>query len=315
MKKFLICAVGLLMTTTQLFSQAKQPTIMVVPSELWCNGKGYYTEQEIMGVVEKVPDYKRALSSDADMNLAISKIGELMSNNGFPLVDLGQTLKSLDYAALESEHLAQADGGIAESSLDKLRATAKADIIISLSYSEKKTNMSSTILFNLQGFDAYTNKQIAASSGTVSNRGGADISTILLGAINNNMEVFRGQLQTHFDSLFELGREVMLECKVANYSPINFDSEVGDDMLGFIIEDWVAANAYGGRFSTTDATEYVLKFSQVRIPMLMEDGSAGPDTRNWTRGLVSELSRKYRVKCTLGMRGLGQAYIIITGTR
>lgn len=301
----------MLSATTQLFSQAKQPTIMVVPSDLWCNTKGYYTEEDVMGVVERIPNYKQALSSDAEMMLVISKIGELMSNFGFPLKDLGSTLKSLEIASLENQHIAQSEGGIAESSLDKLRATAKADIWISVSYTEERGNFGSSIIFNIQGLDAYTNKQVASSSGSVQNQGGASPSTVLLGAVNNNMDVFRNQLQAHFDSLFALGREVTLECKVSNYSDLNFDSQVGDDMLGFMIEDWVAANTQEGRFSTTDATEFVLKFDQVRIPM--ELNGRALDTRTWARGLVRELSSKHRVRCTLGMRGLGQAYIVVTG--
>lgn len=45
MKKIMIALCGLmLMGTTLSFGQAKKPTIMVLPSDLWCNTNGFMME-------------------------------------------------------------------------------------------------------------------------------------------------------------------------------------------------------------------------------------------------------------------------------
>ena len=56
------------------FSQAKKPTLMVVPSDAWCISNGYVTVYDNQGTETKIPDYKAAFQSDMDLALAISKI-------------------------------------------------------------------------------------------------------------------------------------------------------------------------------------------------------------------------------------------------
>lgn len=313
MKKVLLMIVAVLVAVTSAFSQAKKPTIMVVPSDVWCNQNGYMMSQTIMGVVETSPDYSKALSSNSDLQLAISKLGELMSDNGFPLKDLSATLKSIQTSNAENSVIAEEEGGVVESSLDILRSTAKADIWLNLTWIVNRTGPKSSITYNLQAIDAYTNKQVAATSGTGSPSFSSELPILLEEAIVSRMDLFTSQLQSYFDDLFTNGREVALELKVSASSDVNLESEVGDDILSFIIEDWVADNTVRGQFNTSDATANVMKFEQVRIPMVLENGRS-IDTRYWARGLMRELMTKYKLRVSLGMRGLGQAYLVINGT-
>lgn len=295
------------------FSQAKKPTIMVVPSDVWCNQHGFVTEYDNMGTKTTVPDYKKALQTDPDLLLAISKIGEMMTERGFPLKDLGSSLKALDTEAAEESVSAMDQGGIAESPIDKLRKVAKADIWMQLTWTVNSVGPKKSLTFNLQGLDAYTDKQIAASSGTGDPSFSAELPVLLEESILSHIDQFNSQLQTFFDDLFENGREVSLECKRTNDSDINFESEYEGDELSFIIEDWLAANTKEGRFSTSDVSENRVKFEQVRIPLFAENGRA-LDTRTWARGLQKELRSKYHIKSKLSTKGLGQAYIIIEGS-
>lgn len=295
------------------FSQAKKPTIMVVPSDVWCNQHGFVTEYDNMGTKTTVPDYKKALQTDPDLLLAISKIGEMMTERGFPLKDLGSSLKALDTEAAEESVSAMDQGGIAESPIDKLRKVAKADIWMQLTWTVNSVGPKKSLTFNLQGLDAYTDKQIAASSGTGDPSFSAELPVLLEESILSHIDQFNNQLQAFFDDLFENGREVSLECKRTNDSDINFESEFEGDELSFIIEDWLAANTKEGRFSTSDVSENRVKFEQVRIPLFAENGRA-LDTRTWARGLQKELRSKYHIKSKLSTKGLGQAYIIIEGS-
>lgn len=295
------------------FSQAKKPTIMVVPSEVWCNQHGFVTEYDNMGTMTTVPDYKKALANDSDLLLAISKIGEMMTERGFPLKDLASSLKSLDTEAAEESVSAMDQGGIAESPIDKLRKVAKADIWMQLTWTINRVGPKKSLTFNLQGLDAYTDKQIAATSGTGDPSFSVELPVLLEEAIISRIDQFNNQLQAYFDDLFANGREVALECKRTNDSDINFESEFDGDELSFLIEDWLAAHTQEGRFSTSDVSENRVKFEQVRIPLFTESGRA-LDTRTWARGLQKELRTKYHIKSKLSTKGLGQAYIIIEGS-
>jgi hypothetical protein len=55
-------------------------------------------------------------------------------------------------------------------------------------------------------------------------------------------------------------------------------------MLSNIIENWVHENTVKNRFSTLDATENMMLFEQVRIPLFNEKGQA-TDTRRWAFNL------------------------------
>ena len=82
------------------FGQAKKPTLMVMPSDAWCNEHGYTQTYDNQGTQEKVSDYKAAVSTDKQLNAVISKINNLMADRGFPLKDLQQTLKTINNGTL-----------------------------------------------------------------------------------------------------------------------------------------------------------------------------------------------------------------------
>ena len=293
MKKTLFLLVLTCMASA-VFSQAKKPTLMIVPSDVWCNQNGYTTTYDNMGTPTMVPDYKKALQSNPDLLLAISKIGEMMAERGFPLKDLGSSLKNLETEAAEESVTAMDRGGIAESPVDKLRKVAKADIWLQLTWSVNAMGPKKSLTFNLQGLDAYTDKQIAASSGTGDPSFSAELPVLLEEAILSHIDQFNNQLQNYFDDLFANGREVSLECKRTTDSDVNFESEIDDNELAYIIEDWVSANTREGRFNTSDVSENRIKFEQVRIPLFLENGRA-LDTRTWARGLQKELRSKYYI--------------------
>ena len=138
MKKIFLSIVCLAISLTA-FGQAKRPTIMVVPSDNWCVQNNYVQTFDNQGTQMVLPDYKRALQNDANLLLAISKINEMMMERGFPLKNLESALKSLESDAAENAMLTSDTGSeIAESPIDLLKRTAKADIWMQLTYSKGK---------------------------------------------------------------------------------------------------------------------------------------------------------------------------------
>ena len=306
------CFAIILMMPFLSIGQAKKPTLMVVPSDLWCKEYGYLTEFNNQGTKVLIPDYKKALQEDANLILVISKINELMADRGFPLKNLESILKSLENQSAEDALLMSSEGAdINENPIDKLKKVAKADIIIQMTYTIKSVGPKNTVTFNLQGIDSYTNKQIAGSSGTGAPSFTAEISVLLAEAVVANIDLYNVQLQNHFDDMFENGREVILRVLTWNNWEHNLESEdFGGDMLSNIIENWVHENTVKNRFSTLDATENMMVFEQVRIPLFNEKGQA-TDTRRWAFNLKKYLMDKFQIESKLMMKGLGQAQLIL----
>lgn len=311
MKRILFFILLIMAFAQQGIAQAaKKPTLMVVPSDLYCIQQGYSMTFDNQGEKEQFPDYKKALQSDPALLTGITTIGQMMADRGFPLKLMEQELKSLNDESAENAMMTSKSGSdVSESPIDKLKARAKADIILQVTWLVNKLGPKYSLTFNLQGIDAYTNKQIAACQGSGDPTFSAELPLLIQESVANNLDVFCQQLQAHFDDMFQNGREVTLRIKKWDSSDVDLESEFDGKELGDIIEDWVADNTVQGRFNTTDATENMMYFEQVRIPLVNAQGRA-LDTRRWARGLVEKL-RQMGITSKLMVKGLGQATIVI----
>lgn len=311
MKK-VILIVALFLSAITINAQAKKPTIMVVPSDAWCNQRGYMIEYDNQGTIVKVPDYKTALQENTNLLIAISKINELMAARGFPLKNLESALKSLESEAAEDAMLTSKTSGasVAESPIDKLKKTAKADIIMQLTWNVNTMGPKHSVTFNLQGLDAYTDKQIAGASGTGNELIGSNLPVMLETAVLSHIDNFNTQLMSHFDDMFANGREITLRLKKFESFKGDFETDYGGDELGNQIDNWVKNNTVKGRFSATDATENMMLFEQVRIPLADANGKA-IDAKGWAKGLQKFLKDTYKIDSKLMTKGLGQASIVV----
>ena len=301
-----------LCTTTVMFSQAKKPTIMVVPSDVWCNTNGYMMEFDNQGTKVKIPDYKRAFQENADLLLVTAKLGELMAERGFPLESMESALKTLSSESAEDALLTSKTGaGISESPIDKLKKTAKADIWMQVTWTINKIGPKKSITFILQGLDAYSDKQIAGASGTGNELIGATLPVMLQTAVLSHLDNFNVQLMAHFDDMFKNGREIIIRIKKFDSWDGDLEKEYDGKELNSIIEEWLTKNTVAGRFSTVESTENMMLFKQVRIPMYNEAGVA-IDAKGFCEGLQKFLKEPpYSITNKLMMKGLGQASIVL----
>lgn len=266
-----------------MMGQAKKPTLMVIPADTWCTANGYMTEMEEQGKTTRVADYEAAIQNDMDLYNVITKIGELMSDQGFPLKDLSQTVKSIKQSAAEDEMTTSRTGGstLAETPLDRLLNRAKADILIELAWKVNTVGPKHSITYTLRGLDAYTNKQIAAAQGTGAPSFSAELPVLLEEAVVEKMDGFVSQLQAHFDDLMENGREVDIDVRIFdNGSGLSFEEEYNGEELTDIIDNWMAENTVNHRYNLSDATDMVMRFEQVRIPLYRQNGRP-MDTRQF----------------------------------
>lgn len=313
MKKYLFTLILTTFFVSNVFSQAKKPTIMVVPSDNWCVEHNFTETYDNLGKQVMVPNYKAALQNDSDLLLAIAKINEMMAERGFPLKNLESSLKSLENQSAEDAMLTSKDGAeVAESPIDKLKKVAKADIWMQLSWKINKTGPKKSLTFILQGLDAYTDKQVAGSSGTGAQTMGEDVAIMLEEAVLAHIDQFNSQLQEHFDDMAANGREISVRIKVWDDFEDGLEADFDGKELGEIIEDWLAENTVQGRFNTSDMTENMALFEQVRIPLYNDKGRS-MDARSWVRGLQKYLKDNFSIEAKLMMQGLGQAQLVIGG--
>lgn len=304
----------LLLAASSAFSQAKKPTLMVVPSDVWCFKNGYVDKFDNQGEEETVPDYKAALSKDMDLNAVITKINSLMAERGFPLKDMSQTIKSISNLSTEDRLIQSKTSGasMTESPLDRFRRTAKADIFLELTWNVTTTGPKKQVTYMLAGKDAYSGKQVAGTEGTGAPSFAADLPLLLEEAVQDHMEAFCAQLQAHFEDMMQNGRECVLDVRVwDNGSGIDLESEYEGEELIDVIDNWLSDNTVQHRFNKTDATENVALYEQVRIPLYKANGQA-MDMDAFARSLRSYLSKPpYSIPCKVINRGLGRALLVI----
>ena len=284
-------------------SQAKKPTLMVVPSEAWCNAHGYMQTYDNQGTAEDIPDYKAAVSKDQQLNAVISKINILMSDRGFPLKDLQQNVRSISNLSAEDRLITSKTSGaaITESPLDRLRRTAKADIILDIDWTVNTVGPKSSITYNLKAIDAYSNKQVAGAEGTGKGSFSAEVPVLLEEAIQDHMDAFVERLQAHFEDLLTNGREVVLDVRIFDSSDIDLEKEYGDYELIEVIDNWLSDNCVNHRFSKSDATETMALYEQVRIPLYKAN-------RELARYLGAA---PYNIPVKTVNRGLGRCLLIL----
>lgn len=314
MKKISIIIALFTMCIATAFGQAKKPKLMVVPSDAWCKQHNFTKTFDNQGTEEVIPDYQKALSTDKDLNNVISKINILMADRGFPLQDMQQSLKSINNISAEDRLLTSRTSGatIAESPLDRLRRTAKADILLEVDWTISEVGPQKTVTYNLKGLDAYSNKQVAGAQGTGAPSFSAEVPVLLEEAVQDNMDNFTAQLQAHFDDMMANGREVVIDVRVFdNGSGLTLEEEFNGTELSEIIDDWMAENTVNHRSSKADATENYINYDQVRIPLYKSNGMP-QDTNDFTRTLAKFLrNAPYNIPCKVINRGLGRCLIVL----
>lgn len=295
------------------FSQAKKPTLMILPSDSWCEQRLFMTTFDNQETKQKVPNYKQAFQEDTEIGQVISKVGSLMIDRGFPLKDAEQEIKAIETRTAEDNMTASTNSGssISESPLDKLKNRAEADIVIQIWWKVNKTDQGKSVSFVLEAFDAYTSKRIAASSGNGTPSNTEIVPVLLQNAVVANIDGFTAQLQSHFDDMFNNGREILLTVKKWNSWDKNLETEVDGEELTDHINTWLQKNTVKSRFNMSDATENIARFDQIRIPLYDANGNA-LDARQFTRGLQKYLkAAPFSIDAKLMTRGLGEAILVL----
>lgn len=322
MKKILLSFFLLLMIfQMNLMAQAKQPNLMVVPSDLYCT-KHYYTLKfDNQGINEVMPDYDKALRSDENLRQVISKINEMIIDRGYTrdkIKSLEATLKKLkkNSAIINAATSKTSGAAVMESPLDIIKRSAKPDIVLDIYFSVKRNGPRRYVSFSLQGLDAYNSSVVASVSGDGTPVIDNSITTgvLLEEAVLQHLDNFMDQIQSYFDEMFEKGRMIKLHLKVWESSPVDLEEEYTVDgeskELNEIIDDWFFKNTVKGRYDIDDGSENMMEIS-ARIP-LYDDKNRPQDANRYSRKLVKFLKKApFNLTIKKIPQGLGETWLFI----
>lgn len=303
----LLLSCFMFLASTDLYAQ-KKPTLMILPSDNWCTQRYFTTEYDNQGVTERIPNYQQAFQEDIELGPVISKIGELMTHLGYSLKDAEMEIKGVSARRSEDNATMSKTSGaeLSENPLDILKRRAKADIIIQIGWVLNR----SSLTFTLEAFDAYTNKRIATSTGTV-NATSEDVSLQLQHAVEKNIKSFDKQMDDFYSKMKTNGRETILTIRTWDNWENNLETEYDGEDLLYQIQQWLTKNTVKSQFNLSDASENFAQFEQVMIPLKNDKGMA-MDARSFARGLQKYLNAApFNISSKLMMRGLGEAILVL----
>ena len=294
------------------FAQEKKPTLMILPSDNWCEARYFMTTYDNIGMKVKTPNYQQAFVEDSELPLVISKIGELLTTKGYSVKDAEMETKAV-YARMAEDNLAMSKSSgasIAESPLDMIKRRTKADIIIQIWWKVNRESTGRSVSFILEAFDSYTSKRVATSSGT-GKASSESVPILLEQAIKQNLNDFDKQMSTFYKDISRNGREIVMTVRIWDSWENDLETEYNGEELLDCIQTWLHDNAVGGIFNLSDATESFAQFEQIRIPLYDNKGKA-TDARTFVNGLRKYLSDEpFNITSKVVLRGLGEANLIL----
>ena len=289
----------------------KKPTIMILPSDHWCEMRYFTTTYDNQGTKVKIPNYQQAFMEDTEIGPVISRIGQILTGMGYSLKDAEQEIKSINTKTAEDNVTMSKSSGasLVESPLDMLKRRIKSDVLIQISWDLSRSTGGHSTTFTLEAFDSYTNKRIETSTGTTQGQG--SIPDLLASAVLQNVKPFDKQMDKWFDDQKKKGREINLTIRCWDSWENDLETEYEGEELTDCIQTWLKQNCVGGVFNLSDGTESFLQFEQVRIPMTDESGNA-MDARAFATQLRKYLNKApYNITAKVMQRGLGEAILVL----
>ena len=310
MKKLNLLATALLLVSLSTMAQ-KKPTIMILPSDHWCEMRYFMTTYDNQGTKVKTPNYQQAFIEDTEIGPVVSKIGQILTNMGYSLKDAEQEIKSINTKMAEDNVTMSKSSGasLVESPLDMLKRRIKCDILIQISWDLSRSAGGHSTTFTLEAFDSYTNKRIATSTGNIQGQG--SIADLLFTAVQKNVKPFDKQMDSWYADQKKRGREINLTIRCWDSWENDLETEYEGEELTDCIQSWLQKNCVNGTFNLSDGTESFAQFEQVRIPLEDENGKA-MDARAFATLLRKYLAKPpYNITAKVMQRGLGEAILVL----
>ncbi len=292
--------------------QAKQ-SIMVIPSDKLMQDAGGLITSMSMGKTVYQRDYQKFLLADDNNRQVITTIQKSFAELGFPLVDLEQSLKSL-----ENQNAMDEADGVAKDAKTLLLTTVRPDVIIEVDYKAGISATSRTsereISYSISVLDAFSNKAIGAiNNARIENVKISDnVAAVLSESIESELPTLSTQIQTYFADIIRTGREITFNVKTATGCAVSLQDMYNEDgdCYGDWIREWVKTNAKRGAATMQRNSKNDMYFVNVRINNLNEDGTQF-NAYDFANNFRKEFYRTFKVQAVNNTQGLADANILI----
>lgn len=312
MKRILFCTLFHLFLMTVCADIPTKPTIMILPSDNWCTQRYFTQTFDNQGSTIKVSDYRRAFAEDIELPQVISKVGGVLTAQGYSFKDAEQEIKNLSMRQAEDNVMSSKSSGamISETPLDILKRKMKSDVILQIWWNVTKDSKGKVVSFTLEAFDAYTGKRIATSTGNTKPSNDA-LPLILEKAVKENIKEFDKQMDAWYADQRKNGREILLTVRCWDNWDNDLETEYDGEELTDCIKSWMRKNTVNGSFNLSDGSESFAQFEQVRIPLVDKNCDA-MDARDFATSLRKYLGKApYNIPAKVVIRGLGEAIVIL----
>lgn len=253
--------------------QAKLPNIMVVP---------YINEQ-----MDTSPsDLRTFIDNNPMLQLALSKVKESFSLNGYPTVDFIGLLRSQ-----KNNSMAQAYRGATSNPIIKMMQSSKADIFVYITPRIIKNGATSQAIVMLDAQDAYTRESFANANFSSDPFETSDSVRLVSMALDNISRNFFGQIEERFADLVASGRTIVARMYVKEGCEMSFYDGFGatGDDLGTLLNYYFAENAYHGTGEVTAIEDYYMDMS-FKIPVY-EEQSGRPVPMTYAMSMLRRFLR------------------------
>ncbi len=295
-------------------AQAKQ-TIMVMPSDNMLKKGGFLKTVQSMGKTLYIRDYQAFLLSGSMNKQVVTTIQRSFSDSGFPLVDLEQSLKSL-----ENQSALDAADGLQKDAKTLLLTTTRPDVIIEFDYDVatkliSRDKSATQLNYNIILLDAFSNKSIGSINNpgiTAQSNSVDNVSSLLNNEIKRNLPELSSQINTYFSDIVTNGREITFTVSLENGAKINLQDMYNSDgdSYGDWIRNWVRINAKMGAATMQRNTKSEMHFVNVRIENIQEDGQQF-NAYDFADKFRKEFYKTFKVQAVNNSQGLATAHLVI----
>ncbi len=291
--------------------QTKQ-TIMVMPSDQLLQEMGSLTTSQSMGKTLYHRDYRHFFLSNSTNQQIISTIQRQFIDAGYPLVDLEQTLKSL-----ENQGLLDAADGVTKDAKTLLLTTARPDVIVELYYKNgintQSRNASRQLDYNIMVKDAFSSKTIATiNESNVKMNSEYGATSTLQTAIKSELPALSNQIKKYFKDILTNGREITFTISTASGSAIalhDIYNQEGETYADWV-RSWVVKNAKRGAANMQRNTNNEMYFVDVRIKNVNDDGTQY-NAYDFADDFRKEFYRTFNIQISNSTQGLAGAQLLI----
>lgn len=291
-----------------VIDQAK-PAIMVIPSDQFLQREGFLKSSQMNGRAVYERDYQGFLLKSSINKSSVRAIQNYFVNNGYPLTDLEQSLKSLNV----QDNMDDVDN-LSKDAKTLLVATCRPDIILEFDLEPKykstgRTTSTKLMDYSMGAIDAFSNKSVASFAKADIE---GDVAKYLEEQLPSDLPEFVGQIKNYFTDIVKNGREITFRVTLDKDAAINLTDEYNDmgDTYADWIREWVKTNAKNGSANLNRNTAKEMYYTSVRITNNEDDGTQF-NAYDFANKFRKEFIKTFQIKAANSTQGLGDAYVII----